>query len=695
MPKNLVIVESPAKAKTLSKMLGKNYEIRATVGHVRDLPKSHLGVDIENGFSPKYVALRNKGNIIGELKTAASSAKEVYLATDPDREGEAISWHILQVIGSEKKCRRVAFHEITEEAIKKAFAEPRKLDMNLVNAQQARRILDRLVGYKLSPLLWRKVTRGLSAGRVQSVAVRIIVDREQEIEDFKPTEYWKIEAWVLPPSLSPKQAFKASFQGYLNRGKIEINNAEEASLISKELQSSVYAIKKITRKEITKRPSPPFTTSTLQQEAWRKLHFSAKQTMTIAQQLYEGLSVDESGEVGLITYMRTDSVAVSKGAIAEAREVIVNIFGPQYLPEKPQYYGTKTRGAQEAHEAIRPTLLQRQPALIKKNLKPDQYKLYKLIWDRMVASQMESARYDNTTLEIVASAPSKKKYLLNSAQSLLKFKGFLALYITEDSEEDVDKNLFPQLDEGHPLNLKEVTKEQNFTKPPSRYSEGTLIRTLENEGIGRPSTYAPIISTIVDREYVIKENGLLKPTDLGKVVTNLLVEYFPTLFDLAFTARMEDGLDKVAAGEEDYVTLLSNFYPDFAQQVEKTVEQASRVNLPPQQTEELCPHCGQNLIIKSGRFGKFLACPNYPDCKYTKALHKKSGVSCPKCGGDIIEKKSLKGKNFFGCSGYPNCDFVLFYPPVNVKCTKCESIMTKYRGKLIRCSACGNIQKSQ
>jgi len=691
MTKKLVIVESPAKTKTLSKILGKNYDLKASSGHVRDLPKSSLGVDVEHNYEPKYIALRNKGNIINELRKAAAGASEVYLATDPDREGEAIAWHLLAITDAYKKYKRVTFNEITEEAIKKAFAEPRKLDMKLINAQQARRILDRLVGYKLSPLLWRKVKRGLSAGRVQSVAVRIIVDREREIEAFIAQEYWNIDAILY--TTDQKDNFAAAFYGLHTGDKLDICNSEEADIIQKELESALYSIKKIQNKETIKRAQPPFTTSTMQQEAARKLHFSAKQTMALAQQLYEGLTLGEEGEVGLITYMRTDSVKVSKVAITEARDLIAEKYGASYVPEKVQSYSTRSRGAQEAHEAIRPTKIKREPSDIKKFLKPDQFRLYKLIWERMVASQMASAVYDVTSLNIVATAKSKKKYLLKNQSSYLKFKGFLVLYTTEESEQQTD-TFSSTLAEGHSLNLQKVTAEQNFTKPPSRYTEGTLIKTLESEGIGRPSTYAPIISTITEREYVVKDSSVFKPTELGTIVNDLLVANFPHVFDVAFTAQMEDFLDDIADGKQDWVTVINNFYPPFKEQLDKTSEDVDRVKLSEEQVEEKCPHCGQNLVIKSGRFGKFLACPDYPQCKFTKSFQISTGVSCPQCGqGEIVEKRSKKSKIFYGCSAYPSCNYALFNKPVATPCPKCNSVMTEFRKK-VRCNSCGHTQKA-
>ncbi|MCL2475174.1 MAG: type I DNA topoisomerase, partial [Chloroflexi bacterium] len=644
-----------------------------------------------HNYEPKYIALRNKGNIINELRKAAAGASEVYLATDPDREGEAIAWHLLAITDAYKKYKRVTFNEITEEAIKKAFAEPRKLDMKLINAQQARRILDRLVGYKLSPLLWRKVKRGLSAGRVQSVAVRIIVDREREIEAFIAQEYWNIDAILY--TTDQKDNFAAAFYGLHTGDKLDICNSEEADIIQKELESALYSIKKIQNKETIKRAQPPFTTSTMQQEAARKLHFSAKQTMALAQQLYEGLTLGEEGEVGLITYMRTDSVKVSKVAITEARDLIAEKYGASYVPEKVQSYSTRSRGAQEAHEAIRPTKIKREPSDIKKFLKPDQFRLYKLIWERMVASQMASAVYDVTSLNIVATAKSKKKYLLKNQSSYLKFKGFLVLYTTEESEQQTD-TFSSTLAEGHSLNLQKVTAEQNFTKPPSRYTEGTLIKTLESEGIGRPSTYAPIISTITEREYVVKDSSVFKPTELGTIVNDLLVANFPHVFDVAFTAQMEDFLDDIADGKQDWVTVINNFYPPFKEQLDKTSEDVDRVKLSEEQVEEKCPHCGQNLVIKSGRFGKFLACPDYPQCKFTKSFQISTGVSCPQCGqGEIVEKRSKKSKIFYGCSAYPSCNYALFNKPVATPCPKCNSVMTEFRKK-VRCNSCGHTQKA-
>jgi DNA topoisomerase-1 len=694
MKKNLVIVESPAKARTLSRILGSDYSLKASLGHVRDLPKSKLGVDVENDFTPTYVIPKEKSKIARELREAAKTASTVYLATDPDREGEAISWHLVTVMKSNKTpYRRVVFHEITEEAITDAFKHPRSIDMQLVNAQQARRILDRLVGYKLSPLLWKKVRKGLSAGRVQSVALRIIVDREREIEKFVPKEYWTIEAELTKKA--EEAAFRAMLVGLANGDKLDIHNQEDATEIKDELEQADYSVAKVTTKKVTRQPAPPFITSTLQQEAWRRLHFSAAQTMAIAQQLYEGLSIGSKGSVGLITYMRTDSTRVARSAVVEAREFIQTTYGADYLPPHARSYTRVVKGAQEAHEAIRPTRIHREPSQIKKYLNTNQFRLYELIWKRMVASQMAAAIFDNTTVDIEARyRRSKTDYLFRASSSVNRFPGFITLYIEQrDQPEEEKVSPLPQLEEGDELRLLGLFPEQRFTEPPPRFTEATLIKILEQYGIGRPSTYAPIISTIQEREYVAKVNGGFQPTELGFVVNDLVCQYFPNIVDIQFTARMEDELDEIADDKREWVGVIQSFYTPFEKDLTKATQVIERVKLPDQVTEEICPQCGKPLVVKTGRFGKFLACSGYPECKFTKSYQIKTGVKCPECGSELIQRINRKKRTFYGCSNYPNCTFATSFKPLPQPCPKCGGLMTLYRQKWGRCIKCGQREK--
>ncbi len=638
MKKNLVIVESPAKARTLARILGSSYSLKASLGHIRDLPKSQLGVDVENGFTPQYVVPREKSKMVQELKEAAKDASTVYLATDPDREGEAISWHLAEVTKSNRKAfRRVVFHEITEEAIKQAFKQPRAIDMQLVNAQQARRVLDRLVGYKISPLLWRKVSRGLSAGRVQSVALRIIVDREREIEKFVPVEYWTIEAELnkKAPAIEVP-SFRATLVGYLNGTKLDIHNEAEANAAKAKLEKASYRVLKVKTRTAARQPAPPFITSTLQQEAWRKLRFSAQQTMAIAQQLYEGLPLGNEGSVGLITYMRTDSTHVARSALAEAREFIAEKYGAEYLPPHARTFATVVKGAQEAHEAVRPTRIHREPSQVKSYLNNNQFRLYELIWKRMVASQMAAAIFDNTTVDIEAKGTgARENYLFRTVSSVNKFPGFIILYTeSKDQDEEEKPSPLPLLKDGDALNLLGLFSEQHFTQPPPRFTEATLIKTLEQFGIGRPSTYAPIISTIQEREYVTRVSGVFKPTELGVIVNDLLGQYFPDIVDIQFTARMENALDEIADEKRAWVGVVQDFYAPFQYSLEKATEQMERVKLPDQVVEETCPKCGKPLVVKTGRFGKFLACSGYPECKFTKSFQIRLGVKCPECGSE-------------------------------------------------------------
>jgi len=701
--KSLVIVESPAKARTLSKILGKGYTLEASMGHIRDLPKSRLGVDTEHGFAPKYVIPKAKQKTVSELKRAAKSAATIYLATDPDREGEAISWHLSQVTKANKTpFKRVVFHEITKEAITRAFKKPGTINMQLVDAQQARRILDRLVGYKVSPLLWRNVKRGLSAGRVQSVALRIIVDREREIEKFVPVEYWSIEAELAREKPAETSPFQAMLVGLADGTKLEIHNEKEAADFSKDLEQAAYNVANIKTKKVTRRPAPPFITSTLQQEAWRKLRFSAKQTMAVAQQLYEGLPVGDEGSVGLITYMRTDSTRVARSAVAEAREYVIDRYGSQFVPKRARFFATTVKGAQEAHEAIRPTKVWREPSLIKPYLSQTQLRLYELIWKRMVASQMAEALFDNTTVDIEAKRPrAKTKYLLRTSASVITFPGFMTLYTEGQDERNSEgrrKPPLPHLEQGDELKLLDLLSEQHFTQPPPRFTEATLVKALEQWGIGRPSTYAPTLSTIQDREYVNKTKGRFQPTELGCVVSDLLVKHFPDIFNIEFTVRMEKELDEIANEDRDWVSVVQDFYTPFEKSLDEASEVMERVKLAPELVEETCPKCDKPLAVKTGRFGKFLACSGYPECKFTKPYQIKIGVKCPECGHELIQRLSKKRRIFYGCSHYPDCRFACNFKPLPDPCPSCGGLLTMYRGKWAKCSKCsykGKIEASE
>jgi DNA topoisomerase-1 len=691
--KNLVIVESPAKARTLSRILGSGYSLKASLGHVRDLPKSRLGVDVENGFEPKYVVPRDKSKTVNELKKASKDASTIYLATDPDREGEAISWHLATVIKTDKTpFRRVIFHEITDEAIKEAFKHPRDIDMQLVDAQQARRILDRLVGYKISPLLWKKVRRGLSAGRVQSVALRIIVDRERQIEGFVPVEYWTIEAELIKKEeKDKKEVFRAGLIGLMDGTKLDIGTQDKANETSGRLEKADYSVDKIKTKKVTRQPAPPFITSTLQQEAWYRLRFSASQTMAIAQQLYEGLPIGKEGSVGLITYMRTDSTRVARPAVFEAREFIKNKYGDEYVPPHARSFTRRVKGAQEAHEAIRPTRIRREPSVVKPHLTANQFKLYELIWKRMVASQMAAAIYDNTTVDIEAKYDdSKESYLFRASSSVNRFPGFTVLYTREEGKEEQEKRTspLPKLEKGDALRLLGLYPEQNFTQPPPRFTEASLIKLLEENGIGRPSTYATILSAIQARGYVVKATGSLKPTELGIVVNDLVCQSFPDIVDTDFTAHMEDELDDVAQKNKGWVDVVQNFYTPFEKSLTNAFEKVEKVKIADEVTDEVCPECGKPLVIKMGRFGKFLACSGFPECRFRKSYKIKTGASCPRCGGEIVERLNKKGRKFYGCDNYPDCRFATNYKPVPEPCPECGGLMTEYREKQVRCTKC-------
>lgn len=663
--KKLVIVESPAKAKTIAKYLGKEFKVEASMGHVRDLPKSDLGVDIENDFAPKYINIRGKADVINRLKKSAESAEKVYLATDPDREGEAISWHLATILGLDVNDNvRITFNEITKKAVQESLKNARPIDQNLVNAQQARRVLDRLVGYKLSPFLWEKVKGGLSAGRVQSVATRLVVEREEEIENFKPEEYWTLEAVFKKDA----QEFKAKFYGD-KKGKIELKNQGQVQRIEEKIKNKEFKVVKIKVSEKKKNPPPPFITSTLQQEASRKLRFTPAKTMAVAQMLYEGVEIKGEGSVGLITYMRTDSTRISEEAQQAARNLILQKFGREYLPEKPRVYKTK-KDAQDAHEAIRPTYLEMDPESIKDSLTLDQYKLYKLIYDRFLASQMESSIY-----EVLSAELEVEGYIFKLTGSKLKFAGFMEVYVEgKDTEDEEEENQLPEIREGEILKPIKLDSKQHFTQPPSRYTEATLIKALEEKGIGRPSTYAPTIQTILERGYVVKEDRFLKPTELGKLVTNILKEYFKDIIDIEFTAELEENLDKIEEGKLEWTEVVRKYYQPLEKELEIARNTMLKVKVEDEETDIVCENCGRKMVIKKGRYGKFLACPGYPECKNTKPYYDYLDMSCPKCGKRIIEKKSKKGKRYYTCEGYPDCDLILWEKPAK-NCPKCGSLM--------------------
>lgn len=678
MAQSLVIVESPAKAKTIGKILGKNYKIEASMGHIRDLPKSQIGVDVDNNYEPKYITIRGKGQLLDKLKKEAKKADKIFLATDPDREGEAISWHLATALGLDdtKQCR-IEFHEITKSAIKEAIKNPREINKPLVDAQQARRVLDRLVGYEISPILWRKIKWGLSAGRVQSVAVKLICDRENEINSFEEKEYWSLTAKLK----SENKIFEASLYGK-NDSKINLDNRSQVDEILKELNGESFVVKNIKKQLKKKNPLPPFITSTMQQEAYKRLNFTAKKTMSIAQQLYEGIDLKKEGTVGLITYMRTDSVRISDEAQKNAEEYIKNEYGNQYLPESKRVYKTKGN-AQDAHEAIRPTYVDKNPENIKDSLTSEQYKLYKLIWSRFIASQMASALYDTVSTDITA-----KDYLFKASGSTLKFPGFLAAYNIEDEEEN--KKL-PELTQDQKLSLKELTPKQHFTQPPARYTEATLVKALEENGIGRPSTYAPIISTITDRGYVVREKKALVPTELGEVVTELLKENFKDIVDVEFTAAMEQKLDEIEDGNTNWVDIVDEFYKPLKKLIEIAEQNIAKITIEEEVevTDVICEKCGRNMVIKRGRYGKFLACPGYPECKNTKPLVEELDVKCPNCQGKIVVRKSKKGRTFYGCSNYPTCNYVSWDKPTDKRCPECSSVMVEKftKGKkMLKCS---------
>ena len=732
--KSLVIVESPAKARTVGSILGSKYDVRASIGHVRDLPKSKLGVDVDKDFRPQYIVPKEKADVVGQIKKAAKGADAVFLATDPDREGEAISWHLLQAADLGKApVRRVVFHEITKDAITDAFKHPRDIDMPLVDAYQARRVLDRLVGYKISPLLWNKVRRGLSAGRVQSAELKMIVDREKEIEDFTSREYWTIEADLA--KLAGGDQFRARLAGYVEKNRtLELGDKESTDALVARLQSAGYAVTDVRKRQQARRPAPPFITSTLQQEASRRLGFSAKRTMAVAQQLYEGRTVSGEGDVGLITYMRTDSTAMADEAKSAIRDYIAGTYGKEFVPAQPRAYTKKAKGAQEAHEAIRPTDVQREPERLRKNLTADQFKLYQLIWQRAVASQMADALLDLTSVDIVATpSDGRDPLLFRASDSQLRFAGFRAVYFEtreDGSDEDADTSKLPELVAGDGLALRKLLPEQHFTEPPARFTEATLVKALEENGVGRPSTYATTMSTLIDRGYVEKLGRALKPTQLGRDVNELLADYFPDVVDIGFTAQMEEELDEIAAGNRPWNPVVSEFYKPLQQALAKaesapalmklsdeTCERCGRPmavrwgrfgqflacsgypeckNSRPLEkqeeqqavTDEKCPTCSGPMVVKTGRFGRFLACQNYPTCKGTKPFLNKIGVACPLDEGAIVERRTKARRTFYGCANYPDCQFVSWTRPTTTPCPNCGKATALDGPNGLKCLAC-------
>jgi len=688
----LVIVESPAKARTVGRFLGKGYTVKASVGHVRDLLRSQLSVDVENNFQPKYRVPNEKRPVVKELKALAQKSEEIYLATDLDREGEAIAWHLMESAEIDpKRTQRVVFHEITRPAIEEAFAHPRDLNMDLVDAQQGRRVLDRLVGYSISPLLWRKVRGRLSAGRVQSVALRLIVEREREIEVFEPEEYWTIKA-----ELNGKGS-KLSFLAKLHRidGKEpELKQEADVTPVLADMEGAKYQVDKVKKGERRRKPQAPFTTSTLQQEASRRLGFTARKTMRIAQQLYEGIDVSGRGSTGLITYMRTDSTHVSELAQKEAKDYILAQHGQKFLPAHTREYKTKTKGAQEAHEAIRPTSVMRTPKSIKAQLARDQYRLYSLIWQRFVASQMASAAYDTISVEVKGKS-SAHKYLLRTSGSTIRFPGFLVVYAdmkgtngNNGDDENGDTPIPADLTVGQLLELIRLLPEQHFTQPPPRYSEASLVKTLEENGIGRPSTYAPTLTTLQTRGYIVRDGRRLIPTETGIIVNDLVTEYFPNIVDVNFTANMEEQLDEVASGTQSWAGVVSEFYGPFAEQVAHANEAMPEVKSGPEPVGRVCPECGQPLVIRWGRHGKFIGCSNFPTCRYTEPWLEKIGVTCPQCGGDLVERKTRKNRTFYGCVNYPDCDFTSWKKPLATPCPNCNGLLVIASKQYAACTKC-------
>lgn len=661
--KKLVIVESPTKVESIKKYLGSGYDIEATMGHVRDLPKSAIGIDTDNDFEPKYITIRGKGDLIAKLKKKAKNASKIYLATDPDREGEAISWHLAYLLDIDPKADcRITFNEVTRDVVKEAVKEARPIDMDLVDAQQTRRVLDRIVGYEISPLLWKKVKKGLSAGRVQSVVMRLIVDREREIEAFNPEEYWSIDLKLTNDK--GRLPFKAKFHGTADGKKMAVRDEQTALKITDELKTAEYSVLKLTKKETRRKSAPPFTTSTMQQEASRKINFTSRRTMIAAQQLYE---------MGYISYMRTDSLRISEVAQKEAREFIAAEYGSEFIPSKPKQYRAK-KSAQDAHEAIRPTSSANTPEKLKSKLKPDLYKLYRLIWLRFMASQMSDA-----VLDMVSADISAGKYLAKATGSEVKFAGFMTLYVEGKDEEEEKSAKLPKLEEGQPLLLSKIDPQQHFTQPPPRYTEASLVKAMEEDGIGRPSTYAPTIATISARGYVAKDGKSIYPTELGFITTDLMKENFPDIVDVDFTAHMEDEIEDVADGNVSWKEIIRQFYGPFKKTLDEAEEKIGNVEIKDEESDVICEKCGRTMVYKQGRFGKFLACPGFPECRNTKAIVKTIDVKCPKCGGAVIVRKSKKGGTFYTCEHAPNCDFISWNEPTDEKCPKCGSSLMKVR----------------
>ncbi len=678
MAKNLVIVESPTKAKTIGKILGRNYKVVASVGHLRDLPKSKMGIDIENDFEPQYINVRGKGDIIKSIKKEAKNSENVFLATDPDREGEAISWHISHLLDMDPNLKnRIEFNEITKDTVKRSIKEPRTIDMGLVDAQQARRVLDRLVGYEISPILWKKVKSGLSAGRVQSVALRLLCEREKEIRDFKPEEYWTITA----KHEKDKMEFESTFYGFYENGKekkLDIKTEQGSDKVIRKLSKDGFKVEEVKTGTKRRNPYPPFTTSTLQQDANKRLNFSASKTMTLAQQLYEGINIGKEGNVGLISYMRTDSTRISSGTISDSLSYIVENYGKEYA-SKGNPYGKNKKGAQDAHEAIRPSSMLRNPKHIERFLSSDQYKLYSLIWSRTLASQMTPAKYKTTSVII-----NNNNFIFKTNGNVESFKGFTKVYPINDSNV-----IIPEIIEGENLDTLDIIKNQHFTKPKARFTEASLVKTLEEDGIGRPSTYASIISSLFKRNYVELRQKRFFTTDLGENVNSFLLKYFDEIINEKFTAQMEGDLDRIAEDNLDWKKIVGDFYKDFEKQLKNAKKDDDNFKVEPEKTGEKCPECGHDLVIKHGRNGKFIGCSNFPDCTFTKVIVKKIGVKCPKCGGNIIEKVSKRGKVFYGCDNYPECDFASWDKPIDEKCPKCGSILVHKKNRNvdeIRCS---------
>lgn len=683
MPKYLVIVESPAKVKTIKKFLGSNYEVLASNGHVRDLPKSRLGVDVEHDYEPKYITIRGKGDILAALRRASKKADKVYLATDPDREGEAISWHLAEALKlDEKKQQRITFNEITKSAVKESLKHARPIDMDLVDAQQTRRILDRMVGYLISPLLWKKVKRGLSAGRVQSVALRIIGDREDEINAFIPQEYWTMDAELQIPG--EKKPLIAHFYG--TSKKLAIESSAQLEEIKAALSDEKYIVEEVKKGERTKKAPTPFTTSTLQQEAANALNFSTQKTMRLAQQLYEGVEIKGSGTVGLITYLRTDSTRISDEADAAARTYIQEQYGAEYVAEKVEANNSGKK-IQDAHEAIRPTDISRTPQDVKESLSRDQFRLYQLIWKRFAASRMTPARYETITVKVGAG-----EYRFNVSTSRIAFEGFRSVYIDSNEEKEETNAMAGKIEPGTELTLQALDCKQHFTQPPAHYTEATLVRTLEELGIGRPSTYAPTITTIIARRYVVKENKNLYMTELGEIVNNIMKDAFPSIVDVNFTANMESLLDSIGDGKVHWKTVVENFYPDLDEAVQAAEENLEKVEIADEETDVVCEECGRNMVIKYGPHGKFLACPGFPDCRNTKPYLEKIGVACPLCGKDIVIRKTKKGRRYYGCEGNPECEFMSWQKPVAKKCPQCGGYMVEKGNRLVCADkACGYV----